>query len=178
MRPRPARGFTLLELVVSLFVVSLVLLLAMQLLNEVQLTFLEWRRTIPDPQPQLAVQLLRSDIQRSKRILPPLAGNRLSLELPDGSRIDYEKEFDLLFRSIADPDGEELGRRAVFGGVRLWSWQEISPGLVEVEVAFQRQRDPGRRRLGGVGRLRNSGAITEILRMRFALRSNPGRRSW
>lgn len=178
MRPRTARGFTLLELVVSLFVVSLVLMLAMQLLNEVQLTFLEWRRTIPDPQPQLAVQLLRSDIQRSKRIHSPLAGARLSLELPDGSRIDYEREFDRLYRSIANPDGEQLGRRAVFGGIKLWSWQEISPGLVEVEVAYQRQQDLGRRRLGGVGRLRSPGPVTEIMRMRFALRSKPGRRSW
>lgn len=178
MRSRAARGFTLLELVVSLFVVSLVLMLAMQLLNEVQLTFLEWRRTIPDPQPQLAVQLLRSDIQRSRRLLSPFAGNRLGLELPDGSRIDYERNFDRLYRSITDPDGEELGRRAVFRGIQLWNWQEISPRLVQVEIAFHRQQDPGRRHLGGLGRLRNPGPVTETVRMRFALRADPGRRSW
>lgn len=173
-----ARGFTLIELAVSLFVVSLVLLLAMQLLNEVQLSFVEWQRTIPDPRPQLAVQLLRSDIQRSKRILSLRSANTLSLELPDGSRIEYEREFDRLYRSVTDPGGEELGRRAIAGGIRLWSWRPISPALVELEIAYHRRSDPGGRRLGGLGRLRKAGRIDEILRMRFALRSYPGRRSW
>lgn len=173
-----AKGFTLLELVVGLFVVSLVLLLAMQLINEVQLSLLEWRRTIPDPQPQLAIQLLRSDIQRSKRILSPISGNVLGLELPDGSRIDYERQSDRLYRSVTDPNGGELGRRVVSDGIRLWSWQPISPRLVEVEIACDRRAEPGRRRLGGLGRLREPATTTEILRMRFALRSYPGRRSW
>lgn len=178
---RRGRGFSLLEIMVSLAVVAVVLTLATRLIVEVQLAAVEWRRTLRDPMPQLTTQLLRTDIQRSSRLLSAVSlepAGTMALELPGGRQILYAKESNRLTRSLIAVDGEEIGSRTVMSPISLWRWRHLGSGLIQVEITYQLHRDPGSRRLGGTGRLRAGLPSTELLRMRFALRATPGRQSW
>ena len=169
-------GFSLLEVLVALLVVGLILLLAVQLLGEVQTTFVEVQRTLPDSVPQFAVQLLRHDIQRSRGTLTSPGNGPLALALPDGSQIVYDEWLGELIRTVIAPDGSVSGRRAVLRGVRLWSWQHtFAPGLVQLQIVYRRHRHPGGRRLGGVRSVQESGIEDEVLALRFTQRARPGR---
>jgi len=176
IRPR-TKGFSLIELVVTLLLVGLILLMAVQLLIEVETTFVQWRRTLPDPVPQFAIQLLRSDIQRSRATGGMPGNGPLALRQPDGSTIGYDNHFGRLVRTVIAADGTLQGERTLMRGVDLWSWNEAL-GLVEVQIAYRRHRDPGSRRRGGVGALRSPGPTLETLTLRFTQRSRPGRRVW
>jgi hypothetical protein len=176
-RPRPV-GFTVLEMLVTLLLVGLVLTLSVQLLVQVQVTSLKWRRTLPDPVPQFAIQLLRNDIHRSRATAGLAGSGPLALTLSDGSLIAYESAFGELVRVVIGDDGTPAGRRTVMRGVDLWRWRLIAPGLVEVSLVYRRHPEPSSRIRGGVGALEDSGALTETLTLRFAQRARPGRRVW
>jgi prepilin-type N-terminal cleavage/methylation domain-containing protein len=170
-------GFSLLEVLVSLLLVSLVLMLATRLLREVHLTSVEVQRTLPDSVPQFAIQLLRHDIQRSRRISTSPGGGPLGLEQADGSRVVYDETLGQLVRTVLDADGSVLGERAVMRDVWRWSWHDgLMPGLVELQIGYRRHREPGRRRLGGLRSVQDSSTETETLTLRFNQRARPGRR--
>ena len=171
------RGFSLLEVLVALLLVGLCLVLAVQLLREVHLTTVEVQRALPDSVPQFAIQLLRHDIQRSRGTETPPGNGPLGLTQSDGSRIYYDETVGRLVRTVVANDGTILGERVVMRGVRLWSWHDsLMPGLVEVQIAYQRHREPGTRRRGGVQSLQDSGSELETLTLRFTQRARPGRR--
>ncbi len=172
-------GFSLLEVLIALALTGLILLLAVRLLGEVQTSFVQWRRTLPDPVPQLAIQLLRTDIQRSRGTGSAPGNGPLRLEQEDGSSVTYDEVLGRLVRSVEAADGTADGQRTLITGVRAWSWHNsLAPGLLEVQIVYQRHRDPGHRRLGGVGRLRDDGPVLENLTLRFTQRARPGRRIW
>ena len=173
------RGFTLLELTVALLVTGLILLLAVQLLGEVQAVMVQAQRSAPDPLPELAVQLLRTDIQRSTSIASPAGSGPLRLGLPDGGCVTYDAVLGELLRVVVAADGTIQGQRLLIRNVITWGWHDsLAPGLIEVQVGFQRHREPGWRRFGGLGRVRDPGLRTESLTVRFMQRARPGRRSW
>ena len=176
MRRRPS-GFSLLEVLVSLMLVGLILLLAINLLREVHITSVEVQRTLPDSIPQFAIQLLRHDIQRSRGTETAPGNGPLGLTLSDGSRVYYDESLGRLTRTVIDSDGTVQGERVVMRGVRLWSWHDtLAPGLVEVQIVYRRHRDPGGPRRGGVGSLRDPGPDLKSLNLRFTQRARPGRR--
>lgn len=174
---RPVTGFTLLEVLVTLLLVGLILLLAVQLLGEVQATSVGWRRTLPDPVPQFAIQLLRQDIQRSSGTETPPGKGPLGLKHSDGRRVYYDESLGQIIRTVIAADGEIQGERVVMRGVMNWSWHNtLAPGLVEVQIVYRRHRDPGGRRRGGVGALHDPGPEPTSLTLRFAQRARAGRR--
>jgi hypothetical protein len=125
--------------------------------------------------------MLRSDVQRSRVLLPgrfPGIDKPLNLRLPDGRQVRYEWSLGQLLRVIRAADGHEIGRRTVLADVTVWDWTEIAPGLVEIELSYQRPRNPSSRGLAGVRRLRRRGLVTQTIRLRFALRARPGGRTW
>lgn len=178
MRIPRQHGFTLLEMLVTLLLVGLILLLSVQMLGRVQVTSLEWRRTLPDPVPQFAIQTLRSDIQRSQATSGSPGNGPLVLALSDGGLVVYESSLGRLIRVVSTTDGLVQGERTVMRGLDLWSWRMIAQGLVEVRIVYRRHQDPGGRVLGGVGALQDPGARTETLTLRFAQRARPGKHVW
>jgi hypothetical protein len=73
-------------------------------------------------------------------------------------------------------DGTVIGERVVMRDVRQWSWHDgLMPGLIELQIAYQRHREPGRRRLGGLRAAQLSPTEIEILTLRFTQRARPGR---
>lgn len=176
MTPRSSPGFSLIEVLVTLLVVGLVLLLAVQLLGEVHVTSVETQRALPDSVPQLAIQLLRHDIQRSQGTETLSGTGPLGLRLPDGTGIEYDESVGQLVRTVIASDGTVLGERVVLRDVRLWSWHEtLAPGLVEILVVYQHHRNPGERRLGGLGSLQDAHPELESLTLRFTQRARRGR---
>lgn len=174
---RRAAGFSLLEVLVTLLLVGLILLLAVQLLGEVHINSIQVQRTLPDPVPQFAIQLLRSDIQRSSSTETAPGNGPLGLGLPDGSRIYWDETLGRLVRTVIAADGTVQGEREIMRGLTLWSWHNsYASGLVEVQILYHRHRTPGGRRRGGTGALRESSPELASLTLRFAQRAKPGRR--
>jgi len=178
MRAR-REGFTLLETLVALLLVGLILLLAVQLLGEVQARSIKVQRTLPDPLPQFAIQLLRHDIQRSSSTLTAPGNGPLGLGQPDGGRVYWDETLGRIVRTVVAADGTTQGEREIMRGVTLWSWHNsFAPGLVEVQILYRRHRNPSSRRRGGTGALRNSSPESASLTLRFAQRARPGRRGY
>lgn len=173
-----ASGFTLLEMLVALLLVGLILGLSVQLLAQVQITTLEWRRTLPDPVPQFAIQLLRSDIQRSRAVTGSPGSGPLLLQFPDESLVSYETGPGGLVRTVFNDAGQARGQRTLMRGLDFWSWRLVAQGLVEVQIVYRRHRDPGGRSLGGVGTLRQPELRAKTLTLRFAQRAHPARSIW
>lgn len=176
MRDRQA-GFSLLEVLVVLLLVGLILLLAVQLLGEVHRHSIQIQRTLPDPVPQFAIQLLRSDIQRSSSTQAVPGNGPLGLGFPDGSQVYWDETLGRLIRTVIAADGTSQGEREIMRGVTFWSWHDsYAPGLLEVQILYRRHRGPGARRRGGTGALRDSKPEVASLTLRFAQRARPGRR--
>lgn len=180
MRSPFRRGFTLLELLVSLLLVALILALAVGLLREVQWTFLRTGREMVEPIPQMVAQLLRHDVRAARRVADPDPwggpGGPVDLVLPDGSRVRYEVLDGALVRTLFDPAGEEVGGRSLLPRVAIWRWLELTPGLVEFEIGYPRVRQSPTRR-PGPARLRQGTPYLQSIHLRLALRARI-RRSW
>jgi len=178
---RSRSGFTVIEAVVSLAVTMVFMLIASQLVRDTQLASLATRRQALDPTPQHVAQSLRSDVHRSRGI-DRLRGSRttdwsssnLSLLLPDGGIVRYEKSVDEIRRVIVAPDGSTALDRPLMRGVVGWRWIQLSSDLVEVEILFRRR--PSNEALRRTWRAPE--AVIEVTRMRLAMRAVPGKRSW
>ena len=164
------RGFTLLELTVSLVILGLVLALAAQLLAETQLAFVTVTRENRAPAPQLAAQWLRDDLRAARALgenaswvpssdpLWLLRGEGwVSYELVDGS----------LVRTAYDLTNLPGARRAILGDVLSWSWRRPAGSLVEVVIVHQ---EPMARLLRVSADLRRQASETRTLRLRIAQR--------
>lgn len=176
-----AAGFTLLEMIVSLLVVSLILLLGLQVLLESRILLLKTDQEIGRPLPQLFTRLLRRDVQGSRGILAPRPSwtiEPLVLEAADGTRIRYERDAGAIERQLLDSSNELVNSRSLLQDVSSWQWRRLAPGLVEVQVGYLQPRAPGSALAPGLARLREAGVEPEVLTLRFALRARPGRRSW
>jgi prepilin-type N-terminal cleavage/methylation domain-containing protein len=176
-RPTP-RGFTLLETLVALLLVGLALSLSVQLLERAQVATVEWRRTLPDPVPQFAIQLLRNDIQRANAVAGSPGTGPLVLTLPNGDHVAYEARLGDLERTVTAADGSDRGERAILRGLDFWSWRSPALGLVEIQLVYRHHRDPSGRILGGLGNLQHGGPRIATVTMRFSQRARPGKRVW
>lgn len=174
-------GFTVIEMLVSLLVVSLVMLLGLQVLLETRFLFMKADQEIGRPVPQLFARLLRRDAQGAMSIFAPRPTwtvEPLVLEAPDGTRVRYQRDGGNIDRQLFDDSNELINSRTLMQNVRSWQWRRLAPGLVEIQIAYMKPRAPTSALAPGLARLREGGVEPEILSLRFALRARPGRRTW
>jgi prepilin-type N-terminal cleavage/methylation domain-containing protein len=134
---RRTRGFTLLELVISLLVAGLLFLLAAQLLRSVAAGLPRRRARGYRPEPRLAVAMLRRDVREALGVgggSPVPADGPLVLLLPGPSSVRYEQDGSALLRIRLDAAGEQVSRRAVLAPLAGWRWSEPEPGMVFVTL--------------------------------------------
>lgn len=108
---RPAAGFTLVEVLISLVLLMLALALAAQLLVEAQQMFVDSAAESTDAPAPLAVARLRGDVVTSSAyaIVPSFggAGVRLVLIGHPAGEVSYEQEGTTLVRRVRDAAGHE-----------------------------------------------------------------------
>ena len=180
MRLSSRRGYGLLELVISLPIAVLVLILVSQLLQDVQRTYSTTRLRVVDPLPHHALQLLRNDLQGAKQVIPPstnLPGRPLDLVLGNNSRVRYEKTNGDFLRTQLDASGQPTNTMYLLPRVMNWTWSEIQPGLVEIQVDYLRRTTASVRR-SGLPSINAGGTVIEPLRLRVSLRGVAGKESW
>jgi prepilin-type N-terminal cleavage/methylation domain-containing protein len=181
-------GFSLVELLVALFLAGLILTLGVRLLQEVQIVLLDWQRMAPEPVARLSEALIRADVQAARGILRGTKDTvednwvwstaPLRLAVTEGREIQYDSELGELVRSVRAPIESESGRRTVLRRVSSWRWRRLPGGVIEIGLVYSRPRDPGSRVKGSRAQLRNSETRIERLFLRYAMRGRPGRGSW
>lgn len=183
-----AAGFTLVEMLVALGVLTVALALAAGLLREAAWTLAGAAREARAPLAPLAAATLRGDVQASARIAPhPLAipGSTLWLSDPlvlvghPAGSVVYAWEGDRLVRRVLPPGGGEPRERDLLRDVTVWGWRLPAAGLVEVHAAFARPAPPGglrhRRFLTGTTA---GGAGDRTVWLQAAPRAAPGSTGW
>jgi prepilin-type N-terminal cleavage/methylation domain-containing protein len=191
-RQRPgissAAGFTLVEMLVALVVLTVALALAAGLLREAAWSLAGAAREARAPLAPLAAATLRRDVQASARSAPhPLAVPGSTLWLSDplvlvghpAGSVVYAREGDRLVRRVLPPDGGEPRERDLLRDVTVWGWRLPAAGLVEVHAAFAPPAPPGglrhRRFLTGTTA---GGAGDRTVWLRAAPRAAPGGTGW
>jgi prepilin-type N-terminal cleavage/methylation domain-containing protein len=169
-RARSPRGFSLIELAVSLVVMGLVLALAAQLLGEAQLTFVTVARENRTSAPAVALQWLRQDLRAARSVAGgaswvPSSGP-LSLLRGEGW-IVYDLDREALRRTAYDLSNLPGPARPVLADVVSWSWRRPSSGLVEVTIL---QREPLARLLRVRADLARPASETRAFRLTIAQR--------
>ena len=183
MRGRGARGidgFNLLELVVSLAILSVALLLASHLLVESQVRMAHSARRALDPVGTLAVKQIRADVRASA------AATALDFEWswqpliltghPVGTVSYLRQGSDLVRRVPGDPDPIE---RIVLRGVRTWRWRlraDVPLPLVEIELGYQQTARLGLLAAGGTREA--STPVTHTRLFAVSPRRAGGKRGW
>lgn len=126
-----ARGFTLVELVVAMAVLSVALMIASGLLLESMRIFSATGRELREPASELALRLLREDI----RAAVPITGSCAPLELHRADRTErWELLGERLVRRGIGPLGENLGARPMLDQVFRFSCAPLGRGLVQIEI--------------------------------------------
>ena len=148
------KGFTLIEMLVSLLVVSLVLALGLQVLLETRFLFMKADQEIGRPVPQLFARLLRRDAQGARGIFAPRPTwtiEPLVLEAPDGTRVRYQQDSGNINRQQFNESNELINSRTLMQNVNSWQWRRLAPGLLEVQIVYLKPR-AGRVRAAAIAR--------------------------
>ena len=185
---RSAAGYTLVEMLVALVVLTVVLALAAGLLREAAWALAGAAREARAPLAPLAAATLRRDVRASAGVAPhPLATPGSSLWLSDplvllghpAGRVVYALEGDRLVRRVLPADGGAPRQRDLLRDVTVWGWRLPAAGLVEVRAAFDSPAAPGglrhRRFLTGTTA---GGAGDHTVWLQAAPRAAPGGTGW
>ncbi len=179
---RPSQhGFSMVELVVSLFLAALVLMLSVRLLREAQVVFVDWQRMAPQPEARLGEALIRADVQSASRTLNGTVSWSTGplILAPDKDRIvQYDSVLGDLVRSVEAPEDGESGHRSVLRRVASWRWRQLPGGVIEIHLLYSRPRDPGSRLAGSRAMQRSTETDVDRLFLRYAMRDRAGRRAW
>ncbi|MEJ2085389.1 MAG: hypothetical protein P8Y44_06890 [Acidobacteriota bacterium] len=187
MKSKLSDGFSLVELLVSLLLVTLILTLSVRLLMESQIVFQNWQRLAPQPIARLGEGLIRADVQGASRVESALgswlgmghwSADPLVLVYADGRRVRYDAELGTLVRLLESEDRGVAGARPMLHGVVDWRWRLLEGAVVEIDLAYSRPRDPGSRVAGSRAMRQARERRLENLRLTYALRDRPGRQSW
>lgn len=155
---RHQRGFTLIEMLISLLLLSLAILVASRLLLETQSHLLHTSNQLLEPAAENAVQQIRADLRASSNIsssvVPGWSRDPLVLLGHPAGIVTYQKTGDELIRSIAGA-GHGSKERLVLKHVTTWRWR---PRGRSVEI------DLGHRELGHLRQQSASGRWREPVR--------------
>jgi len=133
-------GFTLVELLISLLVMSLALALAAQVMMEGAQMLTEAAAEQADAPMPLVAARLRGDIRAAAgfEVIEGLEGPALLLEGHPAGLVVYQKVGDELRRTVLDEAGKVRGEAPALQGVTSWSCSPITPGLVAVSLSHRR----------------------------------------
>lgn len=141
---RRAQGFTLLEAVIALAVLSVGLVLAGSLLIQAYRMLAQAGVDARTPTTDLAVERLKVDLQGASGASSGSPSDsdwtpdRLELVYPDGRRVRYDKRGSALLRqTLPAGSGAWDPARQVVGDVLSWRWQRLDTRLVEVEIVYR-----------------------------------------
>ncbi len=185
---RSTAGFTLVEMLVALAVLTVALALAAGLLREAAWTLAGAAREARAPLAPLAAATLRSDLRASAGAAPhPLAvpGSPLWVSDPlvllghPAGTVVYAREGDRLVRRVLPAAGGVPSERDLLRDVTVWGWRLPAAGLVEVRATFAPPAPPGglrhRRFLTGTTA---GGAGDRTVWLQAAPRAAPGGAGW
>jgi prepilin-type N-terminal cleavage/methylation domain-containing protein len=177
VRRDAASGFTLLEVMVALAVLSIGLALASRLVIESQLGLVRASAELGNGMPHYAIERLRSDLQQADvvpALMPVWRSSPLVIAFAAGSeptRIRWERsETGDLERVILDNAGHPAVRHVALRDVSAWRWRPITPRLVDVEVIY-RARDTSEVPLVDVARTWSPPIIDRVVWLRVGLRA-------
>jgi prepilin-type N-terminal cleavage/methylation domain-containing protein len=177
-RAAPSRvsGFTLIEVLISLVLITLALTLAAQLLVESRLLLEDSNRRARDPVLTLAVSQLRNDLQGSASAVGGGAWSSGPLVLTglEVGTVTYAVSGDALERRVVNSLGVESSRREVLKPLKAWRWRAVNARLVDVELVVDEQNPVPRLRTGPTPR----NPREQRWALRSALRSGERERSW
>jgi prepilin-type N-terminal cleavage/methylation domain-containing protein len=172
-----SRGFSLLEAVVVLALVSIVMLAAAGLIVQ-SLRLLEGTgRSLRDTSFTTASVHMRRDVHSAAGLrLAGLgwAAGPLELDRHQGGWIRIEPHAGRLERVEIDAAGREVGRRVLLHRLRRFRWQALAGSLVEIEVTLSVHRDPWQAALTP----EPGGDASEVERVERLLLAVRGGRSW
>ena len=167
-----SRGYTVIELIVTLGLVSVVVLAAGQIIGSAARVYRSAGSQVASPKLISIATSVRRDVHRSAAVVeqvPSWDEKPFELTTWDGGRIRYSLQGEALVREATGPGGVTRGRRIVANGVSSWWWRMVSPQTVEVRVTVLPRP--------GLGPAR-TGADRYVVQRRFALRGWPDGRSW
>jgi prepilin-type N-terminal cleavage/methylation domain-containing protein len=168
------RGYSVIELLIALALVTIIILGASQLVAESVVLFSRAGRSVRSPTLTLTMATLRRDVQDSAglAVAVPLSWTQNPLELMtwDGRRIRINHDGDALVRETYDLLGQPAGRRVLTRGITAWWWRASNPWTFDLRVTATAVTDPVS---GG-----RSSAVHRTETRRFVLRGAPGGRSW
>ncbi|HVG11217.1 MAG TPA: type II secretion system protein [Thermoanaerobaculia bacterium] len=133
-------GFTLVELLISLVLMSLALALAGQVMMEGAQMLTDAAAEQADAPMPLVAARLRGDIRAAAgfEVIKGLEGPALLLEGHPAGLVVYQKVGDELRRTVVEETGKIRGEGPALRSVTSWSCAPIAPGLVAVSLSHRR----------------------------------------
>jgi prepilin-type N-terminal cleavage/methylation domain-containing protein len=169
------RGTTLLELLVVLALLSLVVLVAAELVTHSIRLLGATGRAVRNPLTVQVNERLRRDVQEAGGVLTVedmWSSGPFELQARSGDMIQYRVVAGELLRRTVNPGGVE--ERVLLRGVTSWWWRSPAPGVVDLNYGILVGPPPERHSAVEVG----SGRERRIENLRFAVRGAGGGRRW
>jgi prepilin-type N-terminal cleavage/methylation domain-containing protein len=143
--PGSRNGYSLVELVVSLGLLSVAVMAAALLIEQSVRLFESTGRALRDPGVGMASAWLRSDIHNAASVwgqTPDWTPLPLTLHTSWGDTVTIGIDNGKLVRIFRDNEHHELTRRVLLQQIRQWRWRMAGPGLIDCELIFSVHPDP------------------------------------
>lgn len=136
---RPSRGYTLIEVVVALGLLSIVMLGAGSLITSSARLGERAVRSIRDPDVEIAVLRLRRDVQTADGLVGPLVAGEwtdepLLVRTSDTAVIGYGFDGAAVRRWTWTPDATSRDAVIVLDGATTWRWRWPGGSAVDVQL--------------------------------------------
>jgi len=171
-------GATIVELLVSLALISIVFLAAGPLIVQSVQLFSSTGRALTDTSATMSGSWLRRDVHSAASIdawSPQWTDDPIMLHSQNGEIITYEVDGSGLVRCRFEPTGEQIDRRVMLRRVERVRWRALQ-GLIEIEVLTRAHVRPTTAALIR-DRQRLNAVTLKTERFCFALRARGGH-SW
>jgi len=136
---RPPRGYTLIEVVVALGLLSIVMLGAGGLIMSSARLGERAVRSIRDPDVEIVVLRLRRDVQTASGLVGPVVAGGwtdepLLVRTSDAAVVGYGFDGAAVRRWTWAPDGTSRDSAVVLDGVTAWRWRWPGGSAVDVQL--------------------------------------------